>query len=171
MNKTKVRISPLLLDYRERMGERVNEARDKKLRVAAQAEVIQEPLPFVDIPAPRKAGLLPPPRIETLDATIFFRDGQTEIFIQINTVDVFGIEGIYVTLRDAAGNLLDSGYAIRVEVCETHWGYYPSVALAAGTSVILRAVAIDAMGGTGIGYETFLVYDSHQQRNDAGETA
>jgi hypothetical protein len=166
MNKTKVRISPLLLDYRQMMEQWVDEARDEKLRVAALAEIILEPFPCVDIPDSEQAGLLRPPRIESLWPELYLRNGETHGLIQINTSDVFGIACIYVTLRDQAGNLLERGYAMRVQTCETHWGYIPDVALRAGTTVVVRAVAMDSLGGLSIAHETCTVCDTCQAPND-----
>ena len=168
MNKTKVRMSPDLLDYRQTMQQLVHEARDEKLQLAARAEVIQEPFPFVDIPAPEKAGLLTPPRVETLFGMIYLREGQTDGLIQINTVDVFGIEDIYVTLRDEAGNLLESGYAMRAEVCETSWGYIPCEPLTPGMPVVVRAVAADSLGGIGVAYAKITVEEPYQRLNQEG---
>jgi hypothetical protein len=69
------------------------------------------------------------------------RDG----LIMINTPDLFGIEYIYVTLKDEVGNLLESGYAMRTGVC-SHWGYPFCVDLTVCTSVLVRAVAVDTLG-------------------------
>jgi len=158
MTKTKVRVSRSLLAYRQEMAQRVNEARDEKLRVSANAFKIPFPV-REDIPAPKKAGLLTAPRIELLDADIYLRDGETDGLIMINVSDVFGIEYIYVTLRDDAGNLLESGYAMFTE-CEGHWGYMPCEPVTIGTSVTVRAVAVDTLGGMGVAYEKCTVQDT-----------
>jgi hypothetical protein len=159
MNKTKVRVSPSLHEYFETMAHWVNEARAEKLRAAANTFKV----PFrvrTGIPGPEKAGLLTAPRIEMLDAEIYLRDGETDGLIMINASDVFGIEYIYVTLRDVAGNLLESGYAMFTE-CEGHWGYIPTEPLTMGTSLTVRAVAVDALGGMGIAQETVTVTDGY----------
>jgi hypothetical protein len=141
------------------MAGRVDEARDEKLLLSAN--ILKVPFPVrKDIPAPERAGLLTAPRIEMLDAEIYLRDGETEGLIMINASDVFGIEYIYVTLRDDAENLLESGYAMLAE-CEGHWGYIPCEPLTLGTSVTVRAVAVDALGGMGIAQEKVTVTDGH----------
>jgi hypothetical protein len=92
MNKTKVRLSPDLLAYRQAMAERVHEARQERLRLAETFDHSIEPLPDrPDITPTDQAGLLTPPRILTLWPAIWVRDGKTAGIIQINTSDVFGV--------------------------------------------------------------------------------
>src|SRR5215210_6893974 len=80
---THVRLSPLILGYRQMIQQQVNEARDEKLRISALAETASEYFPIrMDMPAPAKAGLLPPPKIHILSADIYLRNGMTEGFIQ-----------------------------------------------------------------------------------------
>jgi len=158
MTKTKLRVSRSLLAYRQEMAQQVNEARDEKLRVSANTFKIPFPV-RKDIPAPEKAGLLTAPRIELLDADIYLRNSETDGLIMINVSDVFGIEYIYVTLRDDAGNLLESGYATFTE-CEGHWGYIPCEPVTIGTSVTVRVVAVDSLGGMGVAYEKCTVQDT-----------
>jgi hypothetical protein len=160
MNKTKIRVSPSLQEYCQTMAQWVNEAREEKLWITEKAEINLDPIPMrKDIPAPEKAGLLIPPWIELLWPEIYMRNGESDGLIMINTSDVFGIEYIYVTLRDEAGNLLESGYAMRTGVCG-HWGYPSCVDLAVGTSVLVRAVAVDTLGGMGVAHEKCTVQDA-----------
>ena len=159
MTKTKVKVSPSLLAYHQEMAQWVDEARDEKLRVSANTFKVPFPV-RKDIPAPERAGLLTAPRIEMLDAEIWLRDGETDGLIMINASDVFGIEYIHVTLRDDAENLLESGYAMFAE-CEGHWGYIPCEPVTIGTSVTVRAVAVDALGGLGLAQETVTVTDGY----------
>jgi hypothetical protein len=104
------------------------------------------------ISAAEKAGLLTPPRIELLWPESYVRNGETDGLIMVNTSDVFGIEDINVTLRDEAGNLRESGCAMRTGA-RGHWGYLSCVDLTVDTSVIVRAVAEDTLGGMGVAYE------------------
>ena len=60
--------------------------------------------------------------------------------------DLFGIADLCVTLRDEAGDLLESGQALRDETCLGYWVYLPDVTPPAGTCLIVRAVAKDALG-------------------------
>jgi hypothetical protein len=136
----------------------VDEAREERLRIAVNFDASLPPCPRrLDIPAPDKAGLLFPPRIEMLWPDLFLRGDKMDGLIQVNTSDVFGIVHIYMTLRDEAGTLLESGLAMHDETCEGYWGYIPSVNLPAGTSVIVRAVAMDELGGMGIASEKVTV--------------
>jgi hypothetical protein len=158
MNKTRVRLSPSLLEYRQAMAELVDEAREEVLLIAAGFDDTIEPIPRrPDIPAPATAGLLQSPRIESLWPELWIRDGRADGLIQINTSDGFGILYIYITLRDQAGSLLESGYAMFDEFCEGHWGYIPEVDLPAGTSVVVRALAVDALGAMGMAQEMVTV--------------
>ena len=152
MTKTKVRMSPSLLAYRQEMAQLVNDLRDNKLRIAAEVEMDLEPCTGeVDIAAPEVAGLLTPLWIETLLPEFYLRDdGEIEGIIHIVTSDLFGIALLTVTIRDEAGNLLEKGDAMLDETSLGLWIYLPSVAPVVGTSVIVRAVAIDALGGMSI---------------------
>jgi len=162
MNKTKVRLSPDLLDYRRSMAGVVHEARQERLRLAATFDSSIEPYPlYPDITPTDQAGLLTPPRIASLWPDIYLRNGETDGLIQINTSDVFGVVYVYITLKDEDGNPLESGDAMRNEFCEGHWGYIPSVPLTAGTTVIVRALAVDALGGMGIAQEKVIVTDGY----------
>jgi hypothetical protein len=160
MNKTKVRLTPDLLDYRQSMAQLVHEARQERLRLAETFDDTIEPYPASpDITPTDQAGLLTPPRIASLWPEIYLRDGETFGIIQINTLDVFGVLYVYITLKDELGNPLESGCAMRNEICEGHWGYVPSVPLTVGTTVVVRAVAVDALGGMGIAQEKVTVTD------------
>jgi len=159
MNKTKVRLCRSLFDYQQTMAQAVNDARDQKLR--ASANVFKVPFRVrKDIPAPETAGLLTAPRIELLAVEIYIRNGKTDGLIMINTSDVFGIEYIEVTLRDEAGDLLESGLAMFAE-CEGHRGYIPTEPLTMGAVVTVQAVAVDALGGMGIAQQTATVTDGY----------
>jgi hypothetical protein len=163
MNKTKVRISQLLLDHQATMAEWVAEAREEKLKYAAQAEDDLEPFTgAVDISAPEIPGLLTPPWVETLWPVFYFlEDGEVEGLINIVTSDLFGIQQISVTIWDEAGHLLDSGGAELNEGCVGCWAYAPSLAPAVGTTLTIRAVAIDSLGGTSIAEEKLTLTEEY----------
>ena len=150
MNKTKVRVSPDLLDYQITTAQWVAECREEKLNYAAQVEDDLEPFTgAVDLYAPETPGLLTPPWIESVYPVFYFlEDGEVEGLINISTSDLFGIAAISVTLWDEAGNLLDSGYAELNESCIGCWAYpvQKSRAPAAGTTLTIRAMAIDLLG-------------------------
>lgn len=162
MNKTKVRLSPSLLDYCQAMAQDVNDLRDEKLRIAARAELNLEPFrDQMDIPVSDQVGLLMPPQIETLFPQFYLQDGQIEGIIQFITSDFFGITDIYVTLRDEAGILLERGHALPDKAWLGYWAYLPCVVPAVGTTVIVRAVATDALGGVTIAEETVTLTDEY----------
>src|SRR5215212_7465068 len=157
MNKTKVRVSPDLLDYQITMAQWVGESREEKLKDAAQAEDDLEPFTgAIDIYAPEIPGLLTPPWIETLFPVFYFlEDGEVEGLINLITSDLFGIAEISVSLWDEAGHLLETGYAELNEGCIGCWAYpvQKSMAAAVGSTLTIRAVAIDPLGGMSIAEE------------------
>jgi hypothetical protein len=161
MTKIKLRLSPSLLEYCQAMTQSVNDARDEKLRVAAQAKINLEPFadPMIDIPVPEAAGLLTPPRIEMLLPEYYLGDDGMEGIIHISTSAVFGIVSIYVTLKDEAGDLLEKGYAMRDEAYMGYWAFLPSVIPMVGTTVVVRAVALDALGALSVAEEKVTVTD------------
>ena len=163
MNKTKVKVSPLLLDHQQTIAQWLDEARTEKLKYAAQVENDLEPFTGeMELAAPETAGLLMPPWIESLVPVFYLlEDGETEGFIHISTSDLFGIVEISLTLRDEAGNLLEKGYAELDEGCIGCWSYPPSVAPAVGTTVIVRAVAIDPLGGMSIAEEKLTLTEEY----------
>ena len=99
MNKTKIRVSPDLLDYQITMAQWVAECREEKLKYAAQVEDDLEPFTgAVDLYAPETPGLLTPPWIETVFPVFYFlEDGEVEGIINLITSDLFGIAQISVT--------------------------------------------------------------------------
>ena len=146
------------------MTQLVNDLRDDKLQIAAGAERDLEPFTDqIDIPGPDKAGLLTPPRIEFLFPEYYFHDSKIEGIIHISTSDLFGIADICVTIRDQAGNVLESGHAMRDETCVGYWAYPPDVTPPLGTSLIVRAVATDALGGMNIAEETVTLTEEYLQ--------
>jgi hypothetical protein len=165
MNKTKVKVSSFLLDYQITTAQWVAECREEKLKYAAQVEDDLEPFTgAMDIYAPETPGLLTPPWIETLLPVFYFlEDGEVEGIINISTSDLFGIEQISVTLWDEAGNLLEKGYAELNEGCIGCWAYpvQKSMAPAVGTTVIVRAVAIDPLGGMSIAEEKLTLTEEY----------
>lgn len=166
MNKTKVRVSPFLHDYCQEMAQRVNDARDEKLRIAARMKINLEPCTEqMDMPVFETAGLLMPPRIETLLPTFYWQGGKIESIIHMITSDFFGIVDLHVTLRDEAGNLLERGPAMRDPIYLGYWAYLPRLVPAAGTTVIVRAVAADALGGVSIAQETVTLTDEFLLEN------
>lgn len=163
MNKTKVKVSPLLLDYQSTMAQWLEEAREEKLKYAAQTEENLEPFDNqVQIPAFEQAGLLTPPQIECVTPNFYWREGGgIEGIIHVITSDVYGIVSISLTLRDEAGNLLESGQAMRDEQWVGYWSYLPRLTPTVGTSVIVRAVAADALGGLSIAEEKLAVTEKY----------
>ena len=165
MNKTKVRVSPDLLDYQITMAQWVAECREEKLDYAAQVEKDLEPFTgAVDIYAPETPGLLTPPWIETVFPVFYFlEDGEVEGIINLSTSDLFGIAAISVTLWDEAGNLLEDGYAELNEGCTGCWAYpvQKSMAPVVGTTLTIRAAALDSLGGMSIAEEKLTLTEEY----------
>jgi len=49
------------------------------------------------------------------------------------------------------------------EVVENHWGYVPSAPLPCGTTVVVRVIAMDSLGGVGIQTEQITVENEAYQ--------
>src|SRR5690349_10071717 len=151
-----------LPDHDGTMGRGVSRS---KLKYAAQVEEDLEPLTGqVDIYAPETPGLLTPPWIETLLPVFFFvENGEVEGLINICTSDLFGIVEISLTLWDEAGNLLEKGYAELNEGCIGCWAYpvQKRLAPALGTTLTIRAVAIDPLGGMSIAEEKLALTEEY----------
>jgi len=169
MNKIKVRVSPSVLDYCQMMEQRVNDLRDQKLRIAAKVENDLEPsTDQLDINRSEKAGLLTPPRIEVLSTDFYIGDdGQIEGIIQMITSDLFGIASIEVTLRDETGKLLEKGQAMPDENWLGCWAYLPDLVPTTGTTLIVRAVAADALGGMNIVEEKLRLTEEYLRTSTA----
>ena len=165
MNKTKVRVSPDLLDYQITMAQWVAESREEKLTYAAQVEDDLEPFTGeVDLYAPETPGLLTPPWIETVYPVFYFlEDGEVEGLINLITSDLFGIADISVSLWDEAGHLLEMGYAELNEGCIGCWAYpvQKSMAAEVGHTLTIRAVAIDPLGGMSIAEEKLTLTEEY----------
>jgi len=65
--------------------------------------------------------------------------------------------------RMTGGNIIESDYALDAGVVENHWGYFPSAPLPTGTTVIVRAIALDPLGGVGIKTERITVGNKADQ--------
>lgn len=165
MTKTKVRVSPLLHEYWQGMAQDVNNLRAEKLRINARAEIDLQPFNHeVDASAPDVAGLLTPPWIEALLPKFYLReDGEIEGIITIVTSDLFGIASIVVSMRDEAGNIMESGDAMLDENWLGFWTYLPSIAPGVGTSLVVRAVATDGLGGLSIAEESVTLTEEYLQ--------
>jgi len=165
MDKIKVWLSPLLLDYQITMAQWVAESREAKLNYAAQVEDDLEPFTgAVDIYAPETPGLLTPPWIETVFPVFYFvENGEVEGLINLSTSDLFGIGQISVTLWDEAGNLLEEGDAELNKGCIGCWAYpvQKSMAPAVGSTLTIRAVAIDPLGGMSIAEEKLTLTEEY----------
>jgi hypothetical protein len=81
----------------------------------------------------------------------------------MTTSDLFGIESIDVTLRDETGKLLEKGQAMRDEDWLGCWAYLPDLVPAVGTTLIVRAVATDALGGMNILEEKLTLTEEYLQ--------
>ena len=148
MNKTKVRISPSLLDYRQGMAELVRQVVKEKFIAGVKPS-------FAGEPSWIPSDLLPPPKIEVLNLG-YFTAGIDNIIL-IETSDDFGIINLFLIFKDENGNLIESGNAFDCPDEANHWVYITSVPVAAGTSVTVQAVATDQLGGVSTRSERTIV--------------
>ena len=149
---TRVILSQSVLEYCEGMAELVREVCEKPTITGVNPRSRRtEPFPErKDLPAFRLDGLLKPPRIEALDPCLFPAEDQVDDIIHLTASGDYGVVNVYVTLEDDRGNQIESGFALRDEVEEDDWFYFPCASLPAGASVTVRAIAMDPLGGVGI---------------------
>jgi hypothetical protein len=149
---TRVLLSLPVLEYCEAMAELVREVREKPIITGVAPRSRREELipPRKDLPAFRLDGLLQPPRIEMIVPCLFPAEDQVDGIIQIIASGAYGVMNVYVILEDDQGKQMESGFALKDEVEEDEWFYFPSVSLSSGASVTVRAIAMDPLGGVGI---------------------
>ena len=156
---TRVYLSIPVLDYCEAMAELVREVCEKPaITGVAPRRRREEWIPArKPIPAFRLDGLLQPPRIELLDPYLFPAEEQVDGIIHIIASGDYGVMNVYVILEDERGKQLESGFALKDEVEQDEWFYFPSVSLRSGASVTVRAIAMDPLGGVGVQDENVTV--------------
>ena len=151
---TRVWMSPAVLDYCEGMAARVREVGQKPVITGVEPRR-KELFPELRYPrALRLEGLLTPPRIEFIDPCLSPEEEQVEGIIQITASGEYGVSNVYVRLEDDQGNQIESGFALRDEVEEDDWFYFPSASFRSGASVTVRVTALDPLGGIGVEDET-----------------
>ncbi len=151
--------SPFLLVYYQEMMELVHHARQKPVGGGGRSHARRaEPCPPTGRPADLyMAGVLTPPLVEALWNSIRLRDGALDGFIQIVTADEFGVTDVHVTLLDEQGKVIESDYAIPDPCYEDYWAYLPSASVPPGTTITVRALAMDTLGATGMRTECVTV--------------
>jgi hypothetical protein len=156
---TRVYLSIPVLEYCEAMAELVREVCEKPAITGVDPRSRRKELipARKDLRAFRLDGLLQPPRIETLDPFLFPPEDQVDGIIQITASGDYGVMNVYVILEDAQGKQLESGFALRDEVEQDDWYYFPSASLGSGAAVTVRAMAMDPLGGVGIQDENVTV--------------
>ena len=157
---TRVILSLSVLEYRQAMAELVHEVSQENTIIGVDPWIKRKDVFPIrkELPAFCRPGLLKSPKIEALDLScLFLADGQLDGFIQISTSGDYAVMDVYVVLEDHHGNQIESGFAIRDTVWEDYWGYPPCASLPSGTSVTVRAIAMDPLGGVGIQNESITV--------------
>jgi hypothetical protein len=66
--------------------------------------------------------------------------------------------------EDERGNHIESDYALNAEVVDNHWGYFPSAPVPCGTTLTVRAMAMDSLGGIGIQTKRITIQNEADQR-------
>ena len=149
---TRVILSLSVVEYCEAMAELLREICERPAITGVDSRSRRKDLSPArkDLPAFRLDGLLQPPRIEALDPCLFPAEDQVDGIIQITTSGDYGVVCVYVTLEDDRGKQIESGFALRDEVEQDEWFYFPSASLHSKASVTIRAIAMDPLGGVGI---------------------
>ena len=155
---TKVILSPSVIYYCQAMAELVDEVCEEFTITGVDYVDVEDLRPpredFLEFGAP---GLLLPPKIEMVLPDICLAEGCLDGVIDIQTSEYFGVMSVYVTLEDDQGNHIESDYAQENDLLQNHWGYIPSSPLPSGTTVTVRVIAMDQLGGVGIHSESVTV--------------
>lgn len=108
-------------------------------RYTAAAELVgQRPYAFA------VADFLKKPVVQAIDTAGYH--GAIGDVIAVRALDDFEVTGVSVAIRDAANVVLEQGAAVLVG---GSWHYTATTAIAAGTPVVIDAVATDRPGHTG----------------------
>jgi hypothetical protein len=155
---TKVKMTPALLQYFRGMVERVKEVCEEN--APAEEDHDGEPglvLRRMDIEELWVPGLLEPPKIQRLWPDLYLTNGRLEGIIQIHTCQDSGVMNVYVTLEDDQGNYLEGDYATVNADVKNHWRYSALAPANPGTTITVRAIAMDRLGGVAIQQENITV--------------
>ncbi len=90
------------------------------------------------------SDFLKPPVVQGIDIGGY--RGVIGDVIKVSAFHVFEVLGVKVTIRDAAGVLLEQGAAV---LTEGQWRYTATIAIAVGVAFTAEAVATDRPGHTG----------------------
>lgn len=155
---TKVILSSSVLEFRQAMADLVQQVCDEHALAAVDHDWDPELEPdrtdVVELGIP---GLLRPPKIEMVWPDLRLKDGCLDGMIQIHTSEYFGVVNVYVTVENEQGNHLESGYALDNDDVENHWGYFASAPASPGTTILVRVLAQDKLGGIAIHTEKVTV--------------
>jgi hypothetical protein len=155
---TKVILSPSVLGFRQAMTDLVQQVCDEHALAAVgrdwDPELEPDRTDVVELGIP---GLLRPPKIEMVWPSLRLKDGCLYGIIQIHTSEYFGVMNVYVILEDEQGNHIEGGYALDNDYVENHWGYFASAPASPGTTIVVRVLALDKLGGIAIHTEKVTV--------------
>lgn len=110
-----------------------------RLLYKQHAQVSQRPLFSVAV-----ADYFRPPVVSVIDAAGYH--GRVGDLIKVSASDDFEVVAVSIVIRDAADAVLEQGVATLVG---GHWTYVATVAVAAGETVTIEAVAKDRPGHPG----------------------
>ena len=151
------------------MADLVDEVCEEDRYTEADREDLEELYPSrKDVLELWTPGLLFPPQVEGLCLDLWLEQGHLDGLIQINTSEYFGVMNVYVTLEDDRRNRIESGYAFDNDSMKNHWGYVPSGLAQYGMTVVVRAIAMDPLGGVGLRTERITVRHKAEQWSRKG---
>ena len=138
---TKLQMNRDLRDYQEEMKETLRQVIQQNF-IGGIQEAGRGELPFA------LENLLPCPIILAIFLESY--EGQGDNFIGIVALHDFDIYAMEVSIRDDQGNLIERGEASRYPEDPELWEYLLTARIPAGTSVDVKVVATDCMGGVGV---------------------
>jgi hypothetical protein len=156
---TKLLFSEYSLLYQMEMGELVRKVVKEKFIAGVKSGGQGEP---AWIPA----DLLPAPKVESFDFSIY--EGDENDLIWLNTSDDFGIYSVYVVIKDGKGKLIEKGEAYAWPDEPNRWGYLATACVPDGTTVTVQALVVDTLGGVGSRSERITVTEPIWRRPSVG---
>jgi hypothetical protein len=94
------------------------------------------------------------PAAEIMAIILYAYEGKGDDYIAISVSSNFPIASAYITIRDESGNLIERCQAGPHPSAPELWDMPANVRVPSGTTVTVRAVVMDYMGGIRVGWES-----------------
>ena len=134
-----------LLEYRQWMKEELRDViRQNYIAGIETVELLEQPFGGEDLL----------PAVEIMAIILDAYEGKGDDYLAVSVFSDFPVASVYITIRDENGNLIESYQACKHPSAPELWDMPANVCVASGTSVTVRAVVMDYMGGIRVGQES-----------------